>query len=104
MGQSNLHFDDFNLIMLEKNVSKMKQQLKVVFRALKSLILTLPMTSALRQPRKTISASYSFEICTKQGESSQSKLEFLHVHDNLSVKLAEIQNIIGSIGVSVDYL
>ena len=28
----------------------------------------------------------------------------MHVHDNLSVKLAEIQNIMGSIGVSVDYL
>tara|TARA_B110000285_G_scaffold212587_1_gene256244 strand:- start:1772 stop:2209 length:438 start_codon:yes stop_codon:yes gene_type:complete len=48
MGQSNLHFDDFNLILLEKNVSKMKQQLKVVFRGLKSLLLTLPMTNALR--------------------------------------------------------
>ena len=70
MGQSNLHFDDFNLIMLEKNVSKMKQQLKVVFRGLKSLILTLPITSALRQSRKTISASYSFDICTKVGETS----------------------------------
>lgn len=104
MGQSNLHFDDFNLILLEKNVSKMRQQLKIVFRALKSLILTLPMTSALRMNRKIISASYSFDICTKMGEISQNKLEFLHVHDNLSIKLADIQNIIGSIGVSVDYL